>query len=194
MSNVLVVCYAIAWASCAFVGATHAPECLGLAAALLTFPFFLFNSLRFMLVGFLITTVLVSISFLFPPLAFLSGAWMVINMVLKLLRFARNLIPMAAGVGLYILLGAAPQILNSAFGNSGWPQSGWYQPVMVPVLFCIGAAIMTVALLPFERLGYRRNLAAAMMLGFPAYLVIFVLTSMTPGMSDSPGDFDGFDT
>lgn len=66
----------------------------------------------------------------------------------------------------------------------------WFRPVTALFLFAGRAAIMNFALFALERLGYKRNLAAAVMLGFPAYLAIFVITMLLAGPCDGDGDAD----
>jgi hypothetical protein len=188
--RILTISYPLAWLICAVWGPTEGVVALALVAALVALPFFLTLFLRQILIAGAITLIVAVVSILCPPLAFLAAAWAVINLCLKFMRFARNLIPIAAGFGMYALLLAVPGMLT--LWSSGKAANLPLATVAFTILLAGGGAALFLGLLRLmERLGYKPTLAAAMMLGFPVYLILFALTFLLPGFGDIDAGGDG---
>lgn len=184
--RILTAAYLLASFGSIFIGSKGSVIALGLFAALVTLPIFVTMFLRQILLVGIITALITGLTILIPPLGFLVAAWAVVSLVLKFARLARNLPPIVAGFGLYGLLLLLPTLLRFMNG------AGLILEIPLMILLPVGATLMFHGILTMlTHIGYRPTVAASVMLGFPVYLTLFVLTFLLPGFGDV--DLDGGD-
>ena len=188
--RILTAAYLLASFGSIFIGSRGSVIALGLFAALVTLPIFLAMFVRQILLIGIITVLVTGLTILIPPLGFLVAAWAVVSLVMKFARLARNLPPIVAGFGLYGVLLLLPALLHPIHG------AGLTLEIPVMILLPVGATLLFHGILILlTHIGYRPTVAASVMLGFPVYLTLFVLTFFLPGFGDvdlGGGDGDAF--
>jgi hypothetical protein len=177
--RILTVTYLLASLGSILIGPKESVIALGLIAALVTLPIFIAVFLRQILLMAAIAVLVTVLSTLVPPLGFLIAAWALVSLVMKFLRLARNLPPIVAGCGFYLLLFFLPVLLH-------WSdRAGPILKISMMILLPVAAMFLFHGVLTLlTRLGYRPALAASIMMGFPVYLTLFAFTFLLPSFGD----------
>ena len=185
MVNVLIGIYAIAWAWC-FTDARAGMLFLVLAAGFVCLPFFVSNIVKLVAVNVFVSVLLTIVSILIPPLGVLVLIWVAIATIMKFGRFIRNIPAIVVGVLLYVAAAIVPHALRA---STVAMLNGFSLFLVQAFMLAAGGLTVIAALRLGGLLGYRRPLAAALMLGFTAYIALFVITFMLPG-TDGDADID----
>ena len=151
---------------------------------------FLMLAAKIVFRGILISALLLILAALCPPLVILPALWGALSFVLKFWRLCRNIPLILGGLVLYGLVYFVP-CAGRALLPAALP---WW---IHATLIVAGLGLSTLAgfwliktcIAGFYQLGYSQEHAAAVLLGFSTYLIIFLLTFLIPGMDgDSGGD------
>ena len=194
MAYVLVACYALAWAWSSSSPYGGLAFLIGVSFVI-TLPYFLVRAFKMLALGLalgiLIFLGLIILASMCPSLAGLLfalwGLWKGVALLGKVIGLLSKIPLILAGVFLYSVATLLPFTIRSTPFAVGLER---HSPLLVTLpLAAMGACLMLSALFVAQKLNCRKWVAAAFMLGFGGYLIVFLITFVLPGPDGDVTDF-----
>lgn len=176
LACVLSLCFAASWSIAALDGEAGT-ACLGVAASVLTFPYFLVRFGERIAQNTLIAFLLLIIGIIFPALWPLTAIWALVCLIGKFARLLANLPLILAGVLVYLATAFLPTELMDIM-RSNFAQAP--SELLVLLVGVIGGLVFWLLVGLAVAFGSTIDRSSALMLGFGAYLLLFALTFLLP--------------
>ena len=189
---VLLALYGVAWAVPAPDPFTRV-SVTAMLCAVFSFPVFLWDVLKVLLVSGCMAGCLTGLIVVFPPLGLFVGLLLLVwklGLLIQKFEVLWVRLPMIiVGLCLYGLLAIAPDLIQansdvSAFVNA----SPWLARLLLGMF---GMLFPVAAVRAFGARGVKPGRSACVMLGFSSYFTIFLLTFLLPGAGDFGDGGDG---